>query len=114
MLDSWKEKDERNIHDDLMRVTLEIVAQCLFGAEVTDVAERVGKAMEVVTERFILNASLAVMFPFDIPVRFARRGLRALSELNRVIRGDIPKTASFHQPPGGLLGNGVRVPSAHG
>src|SRR5881296_3668184 len=31
MLDSWQEKGERNIHDDLMRVTLEIVAQCLFG-----------------------------------------------------------------------------------
>src|SRR5207245_718758 len=51
MLDSWQEKGERNIHDDLMRVTLEIVAQCLFGAEVNAVAERVGKAMEVVTER---------------------------------------------------------------
>src|SRR2546427_1836210 len=61
MLDSWQEKGERNIHDDLMRVTLEIVAQCLFGAEVNAVAERGGKAMVVVTERFIVDARLAVM-----------------------------------------------------
>src|SRR5437879_10569841 len=62
MLDSWQEKRERNIHEDLMRVTLEIVAQCLFGAEVTAVAKQVGKAMEVVTERFMVNASLAMLF----------------------------------------------------
>src|SRR5260370_16619686 len=99
MLDSWKEKDERNIHDDMMRVTLEIVAQCLFGAEVTDVAERVGKAMEVVTERFILNASLAVMFPFDIPVRFARPEWRAIPGLNEIIGSIIPKLPPSHHPP---------------
>src|ERR1700674_1809659 len=28
MLESWKEKGERNIHEDLMRATLEIAAQC--------------------------------------------------------------------------------------
>jgi cytochrome P450 len=38
MLDSWKEQGERNIHEDLMRVTLEIVAQCLYGAEVAGAA----------------------------------------------------------------------------
>ncbi len=42
MLDTWKEKGERNIHEDLMRVTLEIVAQCLFGAEVTRWRRRAG------------------------------------------------------------------------
>src|SRR6266566_9778242 len=66
MLDSWNEKSERNIHEDLMRVTLEIVGQCLYGAEVTNAAERVGHAMEVVTGRFIINASLAMLFRFDI------------------------------------------------
>jgi len=62
MLDSWKEKSERNIHEDMMRVTLEIVGRCLYSAEVTDAAERVGHAMEVVTGRFITNASLAMLF----------------------------------------------------
>src|SRR5260370_20598917 len=107
MLDSWKEKDERNIHDDLMRVTLEIVAQCLFGAEVTDVAERVGKAMEVVTERFILNASLAVMFPFDIPVRFAPREWRAISELNGITGTIIRKLRSSTHPRAALVDMGL-------
>src|SRR5881397_1615521 len=114
MLDSWKEKSERNIHEDLMRVTLEIVAQCLFGAEVSAVAERVGKAMEVVTERFIVNASLAVMFPFDIPVRFARQEWRAIRELNEIIGSIIRKRRSSDQPREDLLDMLLRVRDADG
>src|ERR1700687_4258094 len=85
MLDSWKEEGVRNTHEDLMRVTLEIVAQCLYGAEVTDAADRVGKAMEVVTGSFIRNASLAMLFSFDVPVALARREWRAIRELNEII-----------------------------
>src|SRR5215831_12187418 len=33
MLDSWADGESRNIHEDLMTLTLQIVAQCLFGAE---------------------------------------------------------------------------------
>jgi len=114
MLDSWKEQDERNIHEDLMRVTLEIVAQCLFGAEVTGTAERVGKAMEVVTERFVNNASLAVMFPFDIPVFFARREWHAIRELNKIIGGIIRERRSSSQPREDLLDMLLRVRDADG
>jgi cytochrome P450 len=103
MLDSWKEKAERNIHEDMMRVTLEIVAQCLYGAEVADAAERVGKAMDVVTEQFINNASLAMLFPFDIPVRFARREWRAIRELNEIIGNIIRERRASDQPREDLL-----------
>jgi cytochrome P450 len=103
MLDSWKEKAERNIHEDMIRVTLEIVAQCLYGAEVADAAERVGKAMDVVTEQFINNASLAMLFPFDIPVRFARREWRAIRELNEIIGNIIRERRASDQPREDLL-----------
>jgi cytochrome P450 len=114
MLDSWKEKGERNIHDDLMRVTLEIVSQCLYGTEVTDAAERVGKAMEVVTESFITNASLAVLFPFDIPVLFARREWRAIRELNEIIDNIIRRRRSSNQPRADLLDMLLRARDADG
>jgi cytochrome P450 len=114
MLDSWQEKHERNIHQDLMRVTLEIVAQCLFGAEITDAAERVGKAMEVVTERFITNASLAMLFRFDIPVLFARREWRAIRELNEIIGSIIRKRSSSDQPREDLLDMLLRARDADG
>jgi len=114
MLDSWKEKGERNIHEDMMRVTLEIVAQCLFGVEVTDAAERVGKAMEVVTERFIINASLAMVFRFDIPVLFAPREWRAIRELNEIIGSIIRERRSSNQPREDLLDMLLRARDADG
>jgi cytochrome P450 len=114
MLESWKEKGERNIHEDLMRVTLEIVAQCLYGAEVTDAAERVGKAMEVVMGRFIVNASLAMLFRFDIPVLFARREWRAIRELNEIIGSIIQERRSSNQPREDLLDMLLRARDADG
>jgi cytochrome P450 len=114
MLDSWKEKSERNIHEDLMRVTLEIVGQCLYGAEVTDAAERVGHAMEVVTGRFIINASLAMLFRFDIPVRFAFREWRAIRELNGIIGSIIRERRSSGQPREDLLDMLLRARDADG
>ena len=114
MLDSWQEKGERNIHDDLMRVTLEIVAQCLFGAEVTAVAEQVGKAMKVVTERFMVNASLAMLFRFEIPVFLAPREWQAIRKLNEIIGSIIRKRRSSDQPREDLLDMLLQVRDADG
>ena len=114
MLDSWKENGPRNIHEDLMRVTLEIVAQCLYSAEVTDAAERVGKAMDVVTGSFIRNASLAMLFSFDVPVVLARREWRAIRELNEIIGSIIRRRRSSEQPREDLLDMLLRVRDADG
>lgn len=114
MLESWKDKGERNLHEEMMRVTLEIVARCLYGAEVSGAAERVGKAMEVVTERFVTNASAAVLFPFDIPVFFAGREWRAIRELNRIIGSIIQERRSSHQPSDDLLDMLLRARDADG
>src|SRR5712691_6566058 len=103
MLDSWKDGDERNIHDDLMQVTLEIVAQCLYSAEVSDAAKRVGRAMEVVTGKFVANASLALLFSFEIPVFFAPREWLAIRELNAIIGNIIRERRSSNQPREDLL-----------
>jgi cytochrome P450 len=103
MLDSWKNEGERNIHDDLMCVTLQIVAQCLYGAEVSGSAERVGQAMEVVMQRFVINASQALLFRFDIPVFLARREQRAIRDLDKIIGGIIRKRRTSNQPREDLL-----------
>ena len=114
MLDSWKDKGERNIHDDLMGVTLEIVAQCLFGAEVADAADRVGKAMEVVTERFLINSGLALLLSFEIPIFLAPRERRAIRELNNIIGDIIRKRRSSNEPREDLLAMLLGVRDADG
>ena len=114
MLDSWKDNGVRNLHEDMMRVTLEIVGQCLYGAEVSGAAERVGKAMEVVTEKFIVNASQALLFRFEIPDLFAPRERRAIAELNEIIGGIIRDRRSSNQPRDDLLDTLLRARDAEG
>jgi cytochrome P450 len=114
MLDLWKNEGERNIHDDLMSVTLQIVAQCLYGAEVSGSAERVGQAMEVVMQRFVTNASQALLFPFDIPIFLARREQRAIRDLDKIIGGIIRERRSSHQPQEDLLDMLLRARDADG
>ena len=46
MLNGWHPGETRNIHSDMMRLTLEIVAQTLFTASVGDKAARVGTALD--------------------------------------------------------------------
>jgi cytochrome P450 len=103
MLASWPDGSRRNVHADFMRVTLDIVARCLFGAQVSDAAERVGKAMEIVTDRFITDASAALLFPIDIPDIFAPQKRRAVRELNNIINGIIRERRASNQRRADLL-----------
>src|SRR6516165_2332859 len=61
LLAEWRPGQTRDLHADMMRLTLEIVAQTLFGAAVADKAERVGRAMEQVTAFY---ATPIPLFPF--------------------------------------------------
>jgi len=114
MLDSWSAGESRNIHEDMMAVTLDIVAQCLFGAEVTGVAERVGKAMEVVTDRFMSDASQALLLPFDLPDFLAPARRNAIRDLNEIINGIIRERRASQEPRGDLLDTLLQVRDADG
>ena len=97
MLNTWTAGEPRNVHEDMMALTLDIVAQCLFGAEVTGVAERVGKAMKVVTDRFLTDAGQALLLPFDLPDFLAPSRSRAINDLNKIIQSILDeRRASNH------------------
>ncbi|MEO7113968.1 MAG: cytochrome P450, partial [Polyangiaceae bacterium] len=50
--DRWQPGSTMNLHEDLMHLTMEIVAKALFDADVGESAKDVGRAMEVVTRHF--------------------------------------------------------------
>lgn len=114
MLDGWRDGESRNVHDDMMAVTLDIVAQCLFGADVAGVAERVGHAMHVVTDRFMTDAGQALLLPFDLPGFLAPARHRATQDLNRIIDGIIRERRASSEQRGDLLGTLLRVRDADG
>lgn len=114
LLDSWRNSESRNVHEDMMALTLQIVAQCLFGAEVTGVAERVGKAMKTVTDRFLIDAGQALLFPFDLPDFLTPSRRRAINDLNRIIQDILRERRASNQARGDLLDTLLQVRDAEG
>jgi len=114
LLACWTDGESRNLHEDMMALTLQIVAQCLFGAEVGGVAERVGKAMAVIMDRFVVDASEALLLPFDIPNFLAPARRRAINDLNRIIEGIIRERRDSDQQGGDLLGTLLQVRDSSG
>src|SRR5262245_11364060 len=53
LADSWRDGEEHDLHADMMKLTLEIVAKTLFDADVAGAAHEVGEALEVVMDNFI-------------------------------------------------------------
>jgi cytochrome P450 len=48
----WRDGQPIDVHEEMTRLTLEIVAECLFGADVRAEAKDVGMAMTVALEDF--------------------------------------------------------------
>ncbi len=75
-LDTWEDGKPFDIHEEMMALTLNIVAKALFGADVSGKAAQVGEALEVALERFVDRLSLMRIFdrlPLPRNVRFRRK-----------------------------------------
>jgi cytochrome P450 len=84
MLNGWHPGQMRNIHADMMRLTLEIVAQTLFTASVGDKAARVGAALDALMKYW---SGLGAMFRWwkYLPTPGASRFRWAIRELDSII-----------------------------
>jgi cytochrome P450 len=84
MLAGWDDGETRNLHADLMSLTLDIAAKTLFGIEMTGEAHRVGDALadglDAIDGRFssLLFPPLWLPTPNNRRIRRARRTLDAI------------------------------------
>jgi cytochrome P450 len=88
MLDGWRDGATIDVHDEMMRLTLAIVAHTLFGADVSEKEEDVAHALEIALQRFIERMSL-MRFLDRLPLPRNRRFKRALGKLDSIIYGII-------------------------
>jgi cytochrome P450 len=84
MLGRWRHEETRDLHSELMRLTLDIAARTLFGTSVEGKAKPVGQAMEVIMRHF---ATIGAWFPwlFRLPTPGNIRFRKAQAELNEII-----------------------------
>ena len=91
MLSRWEElytpEDIVDIHEEMMRVTLDVITRTMFGADVTQEAGRVGTAMTVLTRYAFAQAGNPFSVPPWVPTRRNREFQRALETIDSVVLG---------------------------
>jgi cytochrome P450 len=87
--DRWCDGKAIDVHEEMMRLALQIVSKTLFGAEVEGEIEEIGRAMEVIVGRFtrLLSPFGRILNWLPLPGNFAvQRSLRRLHQtLDRFI-----------------------------
>jgi cytochrome P450 len=102
VLESWHDGEERDIHEEMMRVTLQIVGKTLFDADVAKDAQEVGQSLELLME---LSADFgkAIMIPEWVPTLHNLRKMRAIRKLDKIIYRIIEERRKSDRDTGDLL-----------
>jgi cytochrome P450 len=97
----WQTGQTRNVHEDMMGVTLNIVAETLFGADVSADAGHIGRIISELMEEFGRILGLAARFqpPAWVPTAANRRFRASARKVDGVILGIIE--ARRRSPNGG-------------
>jgi cytochrome P450 len=84
-LGAWQDGETRDVHREMMGLTLEVVAQSLFGSDTSQTARGVGEALDTVMKMFIDQANLAFLLPEKVPIPKTPRLRRSIRHLDGVI-----------------------------
>jgi cytochrome P450 len=103
MRDGWRDGETFDLHHEMMRLTLSVVAKTLFGAEVEGEEDEIGGALTSLIDLFplLMNPFSTVMQRFPIPSTFRFRG--AIERLDATIYGIIEDRRASGEDRGDLL-----------
>jgi cytochrome P450 len=103
MLEGWADGQVRDVQDDMMRVTLEIVAQCLFGADVSGDAADASVAMDTLIAGFTRRVDRLIKWPMFVPTPSNLQFRRAMGRLDRIVFRMIADRRASGEDRGDLL-----------
>jgi cytochrome P450 len=104
LIGSWTPGDTRDIHADMMRLTLEIVAKTLFDAEIAGEAAEAGAALERLMEQFPASQwTLAAFIDGIIPTPGGIRARQAIRRLEQIVLRTIAQRRESGKDRGDLL-----------
>ena len=113
MLESWRAGEERDVHQEMMRLTLQIVAKTLFDADVARDAKDVGKSLELLLE---LGADFrrTLFVPHWVPTLTNLRIKREIAFIESIIYRIIGERRTSGRDTGDLLSMLLRAQDEDG
>ncbi|MGC2467558.1 MAG: cytochrome P450 [Candidatus Acidiferrum sp.] len=102
LLHEWQHGEERDIHKEMMRLTLQIVGKTLFDADVERDAQDIGKSLELLLE-LGANFRRTIFIPQWIPTPTNVRLERAIRQIEKVLYRIIAEKRSSGRDAGDLL-----------
>jgi len=85
MITMWQAGEARDIHRDMMRLTLEIVVKTLFNADVSQDADKVGRALAEIVKPFASQATLKWILDNRLPTAAHRRFHREAQKIDDIV-----------------------------
>jgi cytochrome P450 len=82
----WRDGEVRDVHEDMMRVTLEIVGKTLFGTNVADRAKDIAVALDAVMARYTDPVAMGVPHWDKLPTPGNKRFREGVAMIDSVIR----------------------------
>lgn len=103
MLRSWENGKECDVHQEMMTLTIQIVAMTLFSADLRKEAPDVGYAMEIVMQEFQERFGRPFVIPEFIPTPGNLRFRKAIQQFDEIIYDIIRKRRTSGEDTGDLL-----------
>lgn len=102
MLESWRSGEERDVHQEMMHLTLEIVVKTLFGADVARDAQDVGKSLALLLE-LGANFRRTLFVPHWMPTPTNLRIKREIAFIESILYRIISERRASWRDTGDLL-----------
>ncbi|HEV7473898.1 MAG TPA: cytochrome P450 [Pyrinomonadaceae bacterium] len=103
MIASWQEDEVRDLHRDMMRLTLEIVVKTLFNADVSNDAEKVGEVLARIVTPFAGQATIKWIMDNRLPTPTHRLFNRDAREIDAIVYRIINERRRSGRDEGDLL-----------
>ncbi len=103
MLGAWRDGETADVHQEMMKLTLDIVGKALFDADVGGDSRDVGAALNVAMEQFLTRVNTAFLIPEILPTPGNLRFQKAMRRLDQIVYRIIQARRESGQVGGDLL-----------
>jgi cytochrome P450 len=103
MMATWRDGEVRDIHRDMMRLTLEIVVRTLFNADVSQESDKVGRVLSEIVQPFASQATIKWILDNRLPTAAHRKFHREARKIDDIVYRIIAERRASGLDQGDLL-----------